>query len=178
MFKKFALIVLSIIFSTFCEIQTRTALYGGLAMATGVGHEEMNPGLDLRFEAGCKPIPFLSLGGAVDYTWISSDVQSQYDVRAGFMFWDIAFDPKLCIPIKDDFNISFGLSPGFCFTRVYAKFEDESYSEVERSFSTTEGIALNFRNFTIAFNFKTAFIEEGNHLHWICFNIGHYWSSR
>ncbi len=178
MHKKFALIVLFIVFSTFAETQTRTALYGGLALATGIGHEETNPGLDLRFEAGFKPIPFLSLGGDVDYTWISSEVPSEYDARAGFMFWDIAFDPKFCIPIKEDLDITFGFSPGFCFTRVYAKYEDESYSEVERSFATTEGIALNFHNFTIAFNFKTVFIEEDNHLHWICFNIGHYWSSK
>lgn len=171
MYRKLGFVLLLLAVSTFAEIGTRTALYGGLALATGNGREDMNPGFDLRLEIGLKPIRFLSIGADIDYTWLSADVPDEYDEKAGTMFWDFSFAPKFYIPFTDDLNLSFGVNPGFCIARAYERDDNDSDSDAEGAFSLTECVTLNYRNFTTSFNFKSAF-KDGESVNWVCFNVG------
>ena len=173
-------LLLSIItvMSTQAQTESRTLIYGGLALATGQGNGDMRPGLSLGLESGSKIGNYVGLGGHIDYEWLTVDIPADYDIRMGVHLWDVSFVPKFFIPFTESANMSFEVDPGFCLSLGYIRSRGYSDSEVEPHFILTSGITFNVEKFAFGFKYKRVFLYDDSadydgSANMVTFNVGY-----
>lgn len=159
------------IISIQAQTESRTAIYGGLAMAIGDGASGMRPGIGVGLESVSKIGNYVGLGGHIDYEWLTVDIPADEDIRLGVHLWDVSFVPKCYIPFTESANMSFEVDPGFCLSLAYVH-GDYSDSDTKPHFSLTSGIAFNIEKFVLAFKFKRIFSIDGT-ANIVTFNVGY-----
>ncbi len=157
------------------QMSVRNTFYGGVAWAAGEGASGMNPGVNACMEPLKRINKYFGAGGHIDYTWLS--VAGLPDkIGAGVHLFDIAFVPKVYIPIADDMNISFETDPGLFGTYLYYSEGGYSNSLFKLFFGLSSGAAYNIGSYSFMFKFKTIFsdyrFERAQLVNWIALCAG------
>jgi hypothetical protein len=171
---KVIVVVLALAGIVLGETRLVNTLYAGLALATGEGSSDMNPGITACLEPVVVVNKYFACGGHLDYAWLTATKPSDApsDFRAGTHLWDIAFVPKALVPIAADMNLAFEIDPGFNMTLAYVHGGSFDDSEFKPHFGLTSGISYTVKVFSFAFKFKNVFLENDS-VNWVTFTVGY-----
>jgi hypothetical protein len=152
-------------------VKFQNTMSAGLALAVGEGAEGMHPGINFCIEPVGRINKYFGLGGHIDYTWLSADIPSGFDERAGLHLWDASLVPKLFVPIVERLDFFCDIDPGVSFVLAYDRYMGQSATAFKTGFSMTYQAGFDINQFVIGFKIKNSFIQ-GGHSSWVNFNIG------
>jgi hypothetical protein len=150
----------------------RNTFYGGIALAVGEGASGLNPGVTLCMEPLKKINEYFSAGGHIEYAWLSTARLPQ-NVSEGGHFFDVAFVPKVFIPVASEMNFVFEIDPGLFGLYYYRRLGGYSNSVFKAYLGLTLGAGFNVHQFSLMFKYKSMFTENVSlAVHWITFSVG------
>ncbi len=152
--------------------KAKNTVYGGIAIMTG--EEGWNPGLALGLEPVSRISKYVGLGGHIDYTWLSLKTENTIvgEVGGGLHFLDVAFVPKLYVPVSDETFMTFDIDPALVLDYAYAHFGNVEDSDISVHFGFTFGASFNVNLYSFVFKYKTVYVK-GTSTSWIALCLGY-----